>query len=222
MPRKVKARSEKRSAVVAAAAELFVIRGYDGTSMDMIAEAAHVSRQTVYNQFESKEALFRAIIDDVLEEFMAPLVGASPRAELRETLISFAEHTLGLLVRPKFLGLYRLAVAETSRFPDLGRTTFEAGVLRAQETLSKYLRSQARDGKLELADPFVAAGQFMALTSRDTELRGLFGIETQISPQEIRRRAKAGVDAFLRAYSTSSQALSPRISKTARRVLQRS
>jgi AcrR family transcriptional regulator len=222
MPRAVKARTEKRSAIVAAAGELFVARGYDGTSMEMIAEAAHVSRQTVYNQFESKEVLFRAIIDDVLEEFMAPLVSASPRAEVRETLISFAEHTLGLLVRPKSIGLYKLAIAETSRFPDLGRTTFEAGMLRAQETISQYLRNQARDGKLELTDPFVAAGQFMALTSRDTELRSLLGIETNISAQEIRRRAKAGVDAFLKVYRTSDQALSPRIPKTARRVLRRS
>jgi len=222
MPRAVKARTEKRSAIVAAAGELFVARGYDGTSIEMIAEAAHVSRQTVYNQFESKEVLFRAIIDDVLEEFMAPLVSASPRAEVRETLISFAEHTLGLLVRPKSIGLYKLAIAETSRFPDLGRTTFEAGMLRAQETISQYLRNQARDGKLELTDPFVAAGQFMALTSRDTELRSLLGIETNISAQEIRRRAKAGVDAFLKVYRTSDQALSPRIPKTARRVLRRS
>ncbi|MFT3731850.1 MAG: TetR/AcrR family transcriptional regulator C-terminal domain-containing protein [Hyphomicrobium sp.] len=107
---------------------------------------------------------------------------------------------LSLLVRPKFIGLYRLAVAEISRFPDLGRTIFEAGALRAQETISQYLREMARDGKLELADPFVAAGQFMALTGRDTELRALFGIETKISPQEIRRRAKAGADAFLKAY----------------------
>lgn len=219
--RAVKARIAKRPAVVAAAAELFIARGYDGTSMETIAEAAHVSRQTVYNQFESKEALFRAIIDDVLEEFMAPLVGASPRAELRETLLSFAEHTLGLLVQPKSIGLYRLAIGETSRFPDLGRTTFEAGMLRGQETISQYLLNQARSGKLALADPFVAAGQFMALTCRDTELRVLFGIETKISPQEIRRRAKAGVDAFLSAYGTS-KAPSPRILKTARRVLRRS
>lgn len=211
----------KRSAVVAAAAELFVTRGYDGTSMDMIAEAADVSRQTVYNQFASKEALFRAIIDDVLDEFMAPLVSANPRAELRDTLVSFAEHTLGLLVRPKFIGLYRLAVAETSRFPDLGRTTFEAGVLRGQETISQYLREQARDGKLELMDPFVAAGQFMALTSRDTEIRALFGIETKISPQEIRKRARAGVDAFLKAYGTSDVAISSGIPKMARRALRR-
>jgi AcrR family transcriptional regulator len=221
MPKVVKAQSHKRSAIVTAAGELFVSRGYDGTSMEIIAEAANVSRQTVYNQFESKEALFRAIVDDVLEEFMAPLVSASPRAEVRETLISFAEHTLGLLVRPKVIGLCRLAIAETARFPDLGLAAFEAGMLRAQETIAQYLRNQARDGKLELTDPFLAAGQFMALTSRDTELRGLFGIETKITSQEIRRRAKAGVDAFLKVYRTSDQALSPGIPKTARRVLRR-
>lgn len=221
MPRKAMAHTGKRSAVVAAAGELFVVRGYDGTSMEMIADVANVSRQTVYNQFESKEALFRAIIDDVVDEFMAPLVSASPRAGVRETLVSFAEHTLGLLVRPKFIGLYRLAVAETNRFPDLGRTIFEAGALRAQETISRYLQEQARTGKLKLADPFAAAGQFMALTGRDTEIRALFGVESKLSVQEIRRRAKAGVDAFLKAYEARDEVTSLVSSKTQRKPLRR-
>lgn len=184
--------------------------------MEMIAEAANVSRQTVYNQFESKEALFLAIIDDLVDEFMAPLLRASPHAELRETLVSFAEHTLSLLVRPKFMGLYRLAVTEINRFPDLSRTIFEAGALRAQETISQYLKEQARAGKLELTDPFLAAGQFMALTTRDTEIKALFGVESKLSVREIRRRAKAGVDAFLKAYEARDE-VAPLVSSKTRR-----
>ncbi len=219
MRRKLRVHASKRDAIVEAAAELFVSRGYDGASMDVIAEAANVSRQTIYNQFESKEELFRAIIDNLVDEFMAPLAKASRRTGIRETLIAFAEHTLELLVRPKFVALYRLALTETTRFPDFGPSIYEAGALRAQETIAEYLREQAQSGSLELADPFIAAGQFMALTGRDTELKALFGVESRLSPQEIRRRAKAGVDVFLKAYGTSDVALSPRVPKTARRAL---
>ena len=219
MRRKQKIHVSKRDAIMDAAADLFVSHGYDGASMEIIAEAADVSRQTIYNQFESKEALFRAIIDNLADEFLAPLAKASRRVSVRETLIAFAEHTLDLLVQPKFVGLYRLTLTETTRFPDFGPSVYEAGALRAQETVALYLREQAQSGNLELTDPFLAAGQFMALVGRDTELKALFGVESHLSSQEIRRRAKAGVDVFLKAYGTRGVVLPSRVPKTARRSL---
>ncbi|WP_414463608.1 TetR/AcrR family transcriptional regulator [Hyphomicrobium sp. DY-1] len=218
---KLSEHSRKHDAIILAASELFVSRGYDGVSMEVIAEAANVSRQTIYNQFESKEALFRAIIDELVDEFMEPLARASRDANVRETLIAFAEHTLGLLVRRKFVALYRLSLTETDRFPDFCPTVYKAGAQRAQETVAEYLREQAQNGHLELADPFVAAGHFMALTCRDTELKALFGVESRLSSQEIRRRAKAGVAAFLKAYGTNDLTMSLRETRTNRRPLRR-
>ncbi|WP_414463592.1 TetR/AcrR family transcriptional regulator [Hyphomicrobium sp. DY-1] len=216
-PMKLSEHLSKRDAIIRAGSELFLSHGYDGASMEVIAEEAGVSRQTIYNQFESKEALFRAIIDCLVDEFMAPLAKASRGTNVRETLFAFAKHTLGLLVRPKFVGLYRLALTETNRFPDFGPTIYEAGALRAQKTVAEYLREQVQSGTLELADPFAAAGQFIALTVRDTELKALFGVESRLSTHEIQGRAKAGVDFFLKVYGRSELTLSHKIPKTNRR-----
>jgi TetR/AcrR family transcriptional repressor of mexJK operon len=189
----------KRAEITRAASDLFAFHGYGGTSMDMIAEAANVSRQTIYNQFESKEALFRALVDGLIAELVSPLEHLPPRKTLRETLDAFAEHALTLVLRPKTLALQRL-IAEIGRSPDFARVAYEAGPHRAHETLAKFLREQARSGHLVIADPFVAAVHFFALVTRDSEVKALFGFETGLSAAERRRRAREGVDVFLRAY----------------------
>ena len=55
---KKRRKSLKRAAVIEAATEEFLTYGYFGTSMDRIAEAANVSKRTVYDHFPSKEDLF--------------------------------------------------------------------------------------------------------------------------------------------------------------------
>ncbi len=211
--------TSKRDAIIRAASELFVYRGYDGASMEAIADAASVSRQTIYNQFESKEALFGAIVDDLVDELLAPLATSTRGSSIRQTLMAFAEHILEMMVRPKLVALHRLALTETGRFPDFGRAIYQAGALRCQETLADYLRDQAREGKLELPDPLVAAGHFLALTTRETEIKTLFGVESRLSSEEIHQRAKTGVGVFLKAYGGSGVALTPSVAKIHRRPL---
>jgi TetR/AcrR family transcriptional repressor of mexJK operon len=209
MPGEVsKAHRSKRGAIIRAASDLFAFRGYDGTSMDMIAEAASVSRQTIYNQFESKETLFRALVDDLVGELVAPLAKVASGATIRDTLNAFAEHALEFVLRPKTLALQRL-VTEAVAFPGFGRTAYDAGPARAHAMLAAYLVEQARLGRLELADPVVAAVHFFALVARDSEVKALFGIETDVSAQERRRRAKVGVDVFLRAYAKREPVVMP-------------
>lgn len=58
-------RAERRSQLIDAAAGVFLDGGYDGTSMEQVAEAAGVTRLIVYRVFESKEALYRAVLETV-------------------------------------------------------------------------------------------------------------------------------------------------------------
>ena len=55
-------RSPSREAIVAAAERLFLERGFGSVSMDELAEAAGVARRTLYNQFASKEEIFREML----------------------------------------------------------------------------------------------------------------------------------------------------------------
>src|SRR3546814_19350607 len=59
----------KREGILDAATRVFLARGFEDTSMDLVAREASVARRTVYNQFESKEALFIASVERVWSEF---------------------------------------------------------------------------------------------------------------------------------------------------------
>ena len=66
-------RAARREQLVRAAAAAFLANGYEKTSMDEVAKAAGVTRLIVYRIFESKEALYLAVIaavlDDLVEQF---------------------------------------------------------------------------------------------------------------------------------------------------------
>lgn len=199
-PRKERCKP-KRACIVQAAADLFIEHGYDGTSTEMIAEKAGVSRQTIYNQFENKEALFVAIALDVVNETIAPLAEAVENADdVRETLLALAHRLLGRILCPKTSALYRLAVTEALRFPELGRSIFEAGPVNAENAVSAYL---SRQSQLQIDNPQLAARQFLALVVHPYEFKMQLGILTAVDSPEVQVVLNAAVDMFLRAYRRS-------------------
>lgn len=188
----------KQAAVLDAAAELFIQHGYDGASTEMIAEKAGVSRQTIYNNFASKEALFLAIATDLVEELTAPLAEAVEHGEkLRQTLVAFGQRLLDTLLSPKTISLYRLVITEVPRFPELGRAVYEAGPVKTQTGVAAYLSGQSQ---LRISDPLLAAEHLIALIAHPLDFRKQVGIEVDADSPEIARHIDAAVDTFLRAY----------------------
>lgn len=82
--RKLLARDERHASILRGAATAFARSGFAGTSMDDVAAAVGVTRLIVYRHFESKEDLYRAVLQRVFdrhgEEFLAGLQAHSPRA----------------------------------------------------------------------------------------------------------------------------------------------
>jgi AcrR family transcriptional regulator len=60
-------RPERREAILAAAATAFAHAGYAATSMEDIAAASGVTKLIVYRHFDSKEALYRALLEQVFK-----------------------------------------------------------------------------------------------------------------------------------------------------------
>jgi TetR/AcrR family transcriptional repressor of mexJK operon len=188
-----------RSAIVQTAADLFLRRGYAGTSMDMIAAEAGVARQTIYNQFESKEALFRAIFSAYADEAMIPLAIASRKgASLRATLLELARSHIAKALSPAKLALHRLVVAEAAQFPELGRAIYDAGARRVVTQLADFLREQTRLGHLAVPNAEAAAEQFFAMITAFQQFRALMNVEAPAG--EIATRTEEAVDTFLRAF----------------------
>ena len=83
-PRKLLGRDERQQSILRGAARAFARSGFAGTSMDDVAAEVGVSRLIVYRHFESKEELYRAVLEKVFDrhahEFVAAWEARSPRA----------------------------------------------------------------------------------------------------------------------------------------------
>src|SRR5215467_14150395 len=69
---------DKREAILSAALELFVERGFYGTTVPEIAERAGVGAGTIYRYFESKEALVNELYRDEKRRFMTAVIQGVP------------------------------------------------------------------------------------------------------------------------------------------------
>jgi AcrR family transcriptional regulator len=67
--RKKLKRDERREAIISGAAEAFVKNGYEATSLEDVAKSARVSRALLYRHFETKQAIYRAVLDNFLDIF---------------------------------------------------------------------------------------------------------------------------------------------------------
>ena len=156
--------STKRTLVLAGARDSFLARGFDGASMDDIAAAAGVSKQTVYAHFGSKADLFLAFAEDLIgarvraQAVAAPL--PAPEGDPGPVLLGHAREQLSTATSRDLMRLRRLAIAEAERFPDFGRRVFEAGAGSSISRLEAALTAWHHAGRLHVADPARSAALF--------------------------------------------------------------
>jgi TetR/AcrR family transcriptional regulator, mexJK operon transcriptional repressor len=197
----------KHRAILAAATTAFLRGGYRGTSMDEIAKAAGVSKQTVYKHFADKERLFSEIVVSTVAEASDPVLAEVRHLEdsgdIEADLRDLARRQLTLVMQPRMMQLRRLVIGEASRFPELGRTFFEQGPDRTISALATTFARLAARGMLTLADPVLAATQYnWLIMSAALNHAMLLGVDGPPAPAEIARWADDGVRTFLAAYGT--------------------
>ncbi len=197
--------ARKRRAILDAATEVFLTAGYLGASMDEVAARSGVSKQTVYKHFADKDGLFVAVVTGAVEEISDPVrdeVLRLPQSEdLAPALQRLARRQLRAVMQPKLLRLRRLVIAESVRFPDLGRAFYERGPNRTVEALATAFEKMAAANTLRVDDSALAATHFNWLVMADPVNRAmLLGGEPPPTPAQLNRQADAGVRAFLAAY----------------------
>ncbi|MET0426007.1 MAG: TetR/AcrR family transcriptional regulator [Actinoplanes sp.] len=155
---------QKRAAILSAATGLFLAAGYDGTSLAKIAEAAGVSKATLFKQFPTKAALFDAIVTESwqVEDSDGP---EPPADDLRAGLTAIGHRYVELLTRPGMTALFRIVIAELPRFPELGEAQFSRGKMPYFESVRRYLVAADAAGTAAVGDPELAATQFLGMIS---------------------------------------------------------
>lgn len=201
--RPTRAAAELRDArLIEVAAELFMERGFEGTSIDAVAEAARVSKPTVYARYQDKAALFRAVLERHIRLWLEPLSAAAEakaRAAASENveaaLHDLSRTLLALSLKHGASEVKRIIAAQSVHFPELARFAYEEGWLRAIRAVAKLLANFSASGQIDIEDPEIAADLFLNLVLGRSSQGALYGIV--IDPDMLERRRKAAVELFL-------------------------
>jgi AcrR family transcriptional regulator len=197
-----RADTPKRDAILEAATRVFLAHGYEGTSMDLVAKESGAARRTVYNQFESKEALFSAAVERVWRDFPVVEITADREAlsdpaiglgRLGKAIVDFWEP-------PIAVAFLRMVISEGARFPDLPHSFFEAGKAPAMRALIGYLKQLDDNRTLSIADAELAARQFLGLLNEPLLWLRVVGVGPASSASERERVVKEAVAMMLARY----------------------
>jgi TetR/AcrR family transcriptional repressor of mexJK operon len=190
----------KRQAILDAAVALFCAEGYARTSVDAIAAAAGVGKQTIYGHFGDKQRLFLAAVSDARAgqpERGAELVTdtGDPTADLAVA----GERILAIVLSPKVSALHRLTIAEVTHHPELQRIWRDGAEPVLDNGIADYLRRCHAAGTLEVPDPPRAARQFAYVLVTEARVATAYGSQPLAAP--LRRGIAAGAaDLITRAY----------------------
>lgn len=188
-----------RRRIMTAAMTAFMEQGYAGTSTLQIATRAKVSKREIYAEFGSKEAMLAACIADRSQR-MAPPSDLPPirtRADFAASLSGLGKALLREVSNPVVIGVFRLAIAEASRAPEVARTLDEFGRQAAQTALCRMVRHAQEAGLLAGGDPQPLARQFIALAWNDLLVDLILGVAATPDAQDIDKRVETATRAFL-------------------------
>jgi AcrR family transcriptional regulator len=129
-PREHAGQVEER--ILDAAGRVFLENGFQGASVDEIAEVASAGKPTIYARFPSKQALFAAVIERLVRRNTSLDAFSCPGASIEQRLDTLAAVILTRVLTPETIGLIRVVVAEARRFPDLATSVSCMGRQRGE------------------------------------------------------------------------------------------
>ncbi len=193
---------EKRAAILDAAQRLFPDRGYDGVSMDAIAQAAGVSKLTVYSHFEDKESLFAAAVTTCCEDLLPHRVFTPADGQpMHDVLEAIGRGFIDLVMDPRAIKLHQVMVGQAGQSPRLAEVFFDAGPRLALDEMEAFLRHAHAAGTLDAPRPAQAAAHFFCLLKGLRHMRVLVGLAAPMTPAERESHLADVVELFERAYA---------------------
>lgn len=153
-PRRQRRKEARPSELTAAALDLFVEKGFAATRLDDVARLAGVSKGTLYLYFDSKEALFKAVIQEGIvpflergESLMATHKG-SASAMLRQLIFAWWQMIGGT----KLAGIPKLMVSEARNFPEVAQFYYDNVISRGRRLLQGVLEQGIQTGEFRPLD----------------------------------------------------------------------
>jgi TetR/AcrR family transcriptional regulator, mexJK operon transcriptional repressor len=192
----------RRQAFVDAARTGFFAAGYAGTTMSSIAAAVGGSKTTLWSYFRSKEELFIAVVDDIVDRY-----GSALSVEMladwppEDALRRFGNAMMATILSQPIIELHRLVTGEAGRFPELAALFYERGPKRGKDKLTVYLTAAMAQGKLRDGDPQVATRHFASMCQSGCYQHVILGFHGPPTPEQVADDVEAALQTFMRAWA---------------------
>lgn len=185
----------RKMRVLEVATDLFVEQGYAGTSFVEIAKAAGVGTNLIYQHFGDKEQLFREVIFARRTNAMEDAPRYRPGDTLHGALLRMAGYAIDVALRPRTLGLMRLIIAESQRFPEMMRAVADKTMHHLLHDFAALLDELVAAGLTDIGDTAQAARLYMDIILGMVPLRAYANWEVA-RPGDAELAMK--VDVFIR------------------------
>ncbi|MEW4486483.1 TetR/AcrR family transcriptional regulator [Thalassoglobus sp. JC818] len=144
-----------------AAVKTFQQYGYFAASMNGIADAASVSKRTLYNHFDSKEALFDAIVEELkCRVAQLPACEFDDSRDLSNQLTELAHTEVDFFISEDVQALARAGLSRVLGEPDAGQHVDHRFFIKRVTT---WMKQAQASGCLLEGDAEIAALQFVGL-----------------------------------------------------------
>lgn len=192
-------KDQRRESILAVASEVFAEEGFQAASMSSIAARLGGSKGTLYNYFNSKEALFEAYIRESCGRVGAEILDFADERPVPEVLQQFGERFLDRIYSDWAVRTFQIVIAEARRSPELARIFFNSGPMVGHDRLSEYFRAAQDRGEISPEDCGEAAWQFLGLC-RIHHLEVSLGVQEKPSSDAIARQVAWAVEMFIMRY----------------------
>lgn len=191
-----------RQRVMTAATQLFLQQGYDLSSMDAIATAAGVAKQTLYNGYPNKQSLFLDAVVFSCQQLTSGLVPylEQPLPDLRQSLVLLGRHLLQRLLAADALQLYRLMIAENQRLTELEQRFYQTEPWNGFSLLIDFIEQRQDQAELRPGSAKQLTETFTRLLLDQPRLKALFG--QRLSWEEQEQWLVFVVDGFIRGWGS--------------------
>ena len=190
----------RRDQILDAAMQCFAAAGFRGTTTREIASRVGITEAALYRHFESKEALYRAIIARKIDapDLTARLESAAAAGDDRAVLGGLARTLIERVeADPAFIRILLFTALEGH---SLAEPFFVSRVVRIREFLTGYIARRTEAGAFRRLDPVIAARAFLGMVSDYMNVRVVFQQQTAY-PQPSGEVVETFVSLFLAGIS---------------------
>lgn len=195
-------KGRKFDQVLEGARSVFMESGFEGASVDDIARVAGVSKATLYSYFPDKRLLFMEVANaECARQSQAAIDTIDMCAPPREVLGQVGRHFVRFITSKFGQQVFRICVAESDRFPEIGRAFYQSGPQRMRTEMGEYFAAAIARGELAMDDVTLATDQFGELCKADIWPRLMFGVISEVAEADIDRVVDGAVETFLARYA---------------------